>query len=473
MTTTAAQADEDLTSAVLPSGPLTAEVVRSFRDRLLSAGLPVDAASQVEALAALEELKRATVAMQASVALDLDEQTRSAEAAAGVRAERVGRGVPMQVGLAMRTSPRRARVFLGAARVWHTEMPYTFEALRAGALDEYAATVLVRETACVPLEARQEVDRALCADHAALEGVGVKRLTARAKAMAARLDPAAVVARARKAESERTVTIRPAPDTMVYLTALLPVGQGVAAYAALKQSADLATTSGDPGTEPRSRGQVMADTLVERLTGQREAADVPVAVNLVMSDAALLGAGHEPATVLDDSGAGYGTVPAQIARELVARGVDADAAWLRQVYADAAGRLVATASSRRFFADGLAALLRVRDQGICRTPYCDAPVRHLDHVVEHAAGGATDVDNGQGLCEACNQAKNAPGWSQEVAGSDGRHTVITTTPTGHRCRSTAPPPPKPAVWYFTDLRPPDEDPPSAVERAFAEIVARL
>jgi hypothetical protein len=166
-------------------------------------------------------------------------------------------------------------------------------------------------------------------------------------------------------------------------------------------------------------------------------------------------------------------VPAQIARELVARGIDADVAWLRQMYADAAGRLVATASSRRFFADGLAALLRVRDQGICRTPYCDAPVRHLDHVVEHAAGGVTDLDNGQGLCAACNQAKNAPGWSQKVAGSERRHTVITTTPTGHRYGSTAPPPPKPAVWHFTDPRPPGEDPPSAVERAFAEIVARL
>jgi hypothetical protein len=205
MTTTAAQVGEDLRSAVLPFNRLTAEAVRSFRDRLLSAELPVDAASQVEALAALEELKRAAVAVQASVALDLDEAVRSAERAGGVPAGRAGRGVPMQLGLATRTSPHRARVFLGAARVWHTEMPYTFEALRAGVLDEYAATVLVRETACLPLEARHEVDRELCADHAALEGVGVKRLTARAKAMAARLDPAAVVARARKAETERAV----------------------------------------------------------------------------------------------------------------------------------------------------------------------------------------------------------------------------------------------------------------------------
>ena len=65
----------------------------------------------------------------------------------------------------------------------------------------------------------------------------------------------------RKAESDRTVTIRPAPDTMTYVTALLPVAKGVGVYAALKRAAD--TTFDD-----RSRGQVMADTFFERVTGQ-------------------------------------------------------------------------------------------------------------------------------------------------------------------------------------------------------------
>ena len=48
---------------------------------------------------------------------------------------------------------------------------------------------------------------------------------------------------------------------MTYVTALLPVAQGVGVYAALKRAAD--TTFDD-----RSRGQVMADTLVERVTGR-------------------------------------------------------------------------------------------------------------------------------------------------------------------------------------------------------------
>ena len=102
----------------------------------------------------------------------------------------------------------------------------------------------------------------MCAN---LEGKGDKRITAAAKEIAARLDAQAVVDRAAKAEADRTVTIRPAPDCMTYVTVLLPVRQGVGVYAALKRQAD--TTFDD-----RSRGQVMADTLFERVTGRPAAA---------------------------------------------------------------------------------------------------------------------------------------------------------------------------------------------------------
>lgn len=54
----------------------------------------------------------------------------------------------------------------------------------------------------------------------ALIGLGDGRIAAEARAIAYRLDPHAVVERAARAEEERTVTIRPAPDCMTYLTAL-------------------------------------------------------------------------------------------------------------------------------------------------------------------------------------------------------------------------------------------------------------
>jgi hypothetical protein len=45
--------------------------------------------------------------------------------------------------------------------------------------------------------------------------------------------------------------------------------------------------------------------------------------------------------------------------------------------------------------------------------------------------------NGQGLCEACNHAKQAMGRTARPRPGP-RHTIETTTPTGHRYTSTAP-----------------------------------
>ena len=73
----------------------------------------------------------------------------------------------------------------------------------------------------------------------------------------------------------------------------------------LKRAAD--TTFDD-----RSRGQIMADTLVERVTGRPADQPEPVAVNLVISDDALLGGGNTPAVV-----DGCGPIPAAVARGLV------------------------------------------------------------------------------------------------------------------------------------------------------------
>jgi hypothetical protein len=54
---------------------------------------------------------------------------------------------------------------------------------------------------------------------------------------------------------------------MSLLTGLLPVEQGVACLAALQSAATEGKTAGDT----RSKGQIMVDTLVARLTGQEVA----------------------------------------------------------------------------------------------------------------------------------------------------------------------------------------------------------
>lgn len=457
-TDTSPSTPRDSSTAML--GDVGAERISALHAWLLSGTKPRGDAARIDALRALEETKAACVAVQAQVLAELqDDALRAArERAADPTAQHdsQGRQIPVtvksaerdatastvqQAARALRLSPHRTRTLLGAARVWLEEMPHTLAALRDGRLSEERALLLVKETACLTLEDRARVDADLCADPLTLDGVGTRQLVGLIRTRANQVDPAALVKRAAKAVAERCVTIRPAPDAMTYVTALLPMAQGVQVYAALKLEAETARhTRGDE----RSTGQLMADTLVERATGQTHASDVPITVNLLVSDDALLAAGNEPAVVLDAAGAGHGTVPAAVARNLVAGGLNLGAAWLRTVYATARGDLIGTTSKRRFFADGLADLLRIRDQGICRTPWCDAPIRHLDHVRPAASGGPTSLSNGQGLCVTCNQAKEAPGW-RASSGNDphtGRHLVVTTSPTGHQYRSVAPAPPR-------------------------------
>jgi hypothetical protein len=224
---------------------------------------------------------------------------------------------------------------------------------------------------------------------------------------------------------------------MTFLTAHLPVGQGVAAFAALTREADARRAAGDD----RSRGQIMADTLVERITGQAGAEAVPVTINLLMTDQSLFNAGDhadEPAHV-----EGYGPVPAEIARRLLLAADAGADAWVQRLYSHpATGQLAAIDSTARVFRGALRKLLLARDQW-CRTPWCGAPIRHADHAIDRADGGPTSQTNGQGLCEACNYAKTAPGWRAfALPGESSVHAVVTTTPTGHRYRSRAPDPPR-------------------------------
>jgi hypothetical protein len=394
----------------------------------------VDADSEesalIERIAELERAKCAAAAGQARAVVALDAARRAADAAAGVPAARRGRGVASEVALARLDSPARGNRHLGFAKALVYEMPHTLAALETGALTEWRATLIVRESACLDVGDRRALDAELCGEQAGLQGMGDARVAAAAKTIAYRLDPHAVVDRAAKAETERTVTIRPAPDTMTYLTALLPLAQGVSVYAVLRREADICA-------DGRSRGQVMADTLVEQVTGRSAAAATPIAVNLVLSDESLLGGSTAPADI-----SGYGPIPAAVTRGLVLAAVTdpRSRATLRRLYAHpGSGALVAMESRARLFPRGLAAFIGFRDQR-CRTPYCDAPIRHRDHARPSAAGGPTNADNGLGLCERCNYVKEVAGWSVEPnIDETGRHTAQFTTPTGAQYRSSAPP----------------------------------
>ncbi|HEU4330638.1 MAG TPA: DUF222 domain-containing protein [Lapillicoccus sp.] len=443
-------------------------------DDLLAALTRIDRdvsdAERIDQLTALERVKATCAAIQARITVDFAEsqerlaaawrerakecadesdfegwqaaREQARRASAESEADRASRrrpgaavGVAGQVALARRESPSRGARHLTDALALVRHLPATLAALEAGAISEWRAEIVVRETAVLTTDQQRALDAELF-DGLGVEGVGRlgdRELQRRVRAIAYRLDPESVVARCRGAETQRRVTIRPAADTMCYVTAYLPVAQGVAVHAALMKAAATARAEGDD----RSTGQLAADTLVERVTGVATAAAVPVEVQVVMTDRSLLSGDGTPAQV-----PGYGTVPAGWAHDLLAR--DTTRAWVRRLYTHPVdGTLVAMDSTRRIFDGGLRRFLVARD-GTCRTPWCDAPVRHLDHVVDHGLGGETSAHNGQGLCVRCNHTKQLPGWRArpEPAPPPERwrtHTVVLVTPTGHGYASSAPP----------------------------------
>jgi hypothetical protein len=300
-------------------------------------------------------------------------------------------------------------------------------------LSERVAEAVVAETRHLEPDLRRKVDTRLQA--AGIARMGFKTATACVRKTAYEADRAGYLQRGRTERRHRRVGVRPAPDTMAILTGYLPVEQGVACYAALRRHADGIVATGDS----RTRDQIMADILVERLTGQTTASDVNVELQLMMPLDSLIKPNDPSAAVIP----GYGPLPQELAWEILttSRGLK----WWRRLFTTStgvkgrSGPIVGGDPTRRYFDGWLATLIKLRDQ-TCRDPFCDAPIRHIDHITRHVDGGPTTLTNGRGACARGNQAREMPGWCIKLIDT-GPHTVHITTPTGHHYLSRAPDPP--------------------------------
>jgi hypothetical protein len=149
------------------------------------------------------------------------------EATLGVPGHRRCHGLASEIALARHISPHRGAREVGLAKALVHEMPRTLAALTGGEISEWRASLVVQETAVLSREDRGNVDRELDGRLAAL---GDRAAAAEARKIGYRLDPGSVLRRTRGANSDRFVSLRPAPDTMTYLTGFLPVTQGVAGW---------------------------------------------------------------------------------------------------------------------------------------------------------------------------------------------------------------------------------------------------
>ena len=222
----------------------------------------VSDAVRVDRIARLERLKAAAAALQAAESVRFAQSQVEQQIAADVHPKAVGRGIADQIGLACQVSPTDGSRRLGIARALWFDLPATFHLLTTGRIGEYVASLVVSETRHLPAPVRRAVDQQIVA--AGIDGMGPRRAAACARTHAYQADPHGFVERGRTERRHRRVGLRPAPDTMAILSGYLPVEQGVACLAALRKHTDTVKADGDQ----RSRDQIMADTLIERLTGQ-------------------------------------------------------------------------------------------------------------------------------------------------------------------------------------------------------------
>ena len=344
-------------------------------------------------LDACRQLRAVSAAIEARVQVAFDDSQRAAAQQRGVPKKDQGKGVADQIALARGVSVYRAANDLALVKGLVAELPATMSSLASAATSEGAALAVARETVCLMPDDRAAVDQRVAGRLSTR--TSAKRALGMARAEAARVDAESGVRRIRMAENERCVTVRPAPDAMVYLSALMPVKDGIAAYAALDKHATTARAAGDA----RSRGQIMADELLARLTGVSSAPLVPVEVQLVMPAQTLLGgssAGEEPdaARPIDPGNEpgrlGDQVIPAELCRQIALIPDDAAQRWIRRVFTDpASGQVRQVDERRRLFTGAIRRAILLRDQG-CRS--CGAPIREVDR---HAAQRRWTDDHGQ------------------------------------------------------------------------------
>ncbi|NHN55338.1 DUF222 domain-containing protein [Calidifontibacter sp. DB0510] len=429
----------------------------------------------VEAITVLERVKNACAAAQARLAVDLDRVQTGRDQARGLDEQVSRRSVAAQVGLARRCSPSQGRRLLGVAEALVDRLPGTLAAMTRGELSEDAAAQIARATAHTSRHTAGVVDARLHAE--GCTRWAARRVGRRARALVDEHEPGAAAHRHAAAVTRRRVSVRDLGDGMAALTAIVPFTEAVAAKFAVRDAA-AAVYATQPGQVPeamggtrRTRAQIEADLFIERLTGRNPVTSgCDVTIGVLMTPDTLVGASNTPARVEN-----MGTLPGILARKLAATGttrptarppgVDmpasgsppddreyrASRALIRRLFTDPDDPdLVRVESTSRTFTGLLRQAISLRDE-VCRTPYCDAPIRHIDHIRRHTDGGPTSMDNGQGLCASCNYLKEHPDWhtrrdTQDDSDSGSRrHTVSTTTPTGHAYTSTPPPLPLPTI----------------------------
>jgi hypothetical protein len=355
------------------------------------------------------------------------------------------------VSSALRLSAGTAQMRIDVARTLVNHLPNTCSALATGELSAAHATVIARETAAAIRDGLSEFaifsieEKAIA--HA--EFHTPSQVALQVRSAIAKFAPATFEEVVEKARDSRRVSCYNDVDGMSTVVAILPAEDAQTVMKAIEafivKGASVFKVSGDSSdagnsdvrnsdvrnsdvrnsdvrnsdvrnsdvrnSDVRSADMKRADALTS-LAGFALAAssqDIelhrrPITVNVTIDLPTLLGLSENPGQL-----AGYGAIPASVARALAS-----DGKWKRFITDPQTGALLDYGRETYQPPQALIDFLIARDR-TCRFPGCrrSAALSDLDHAQSWDEGGTTSLDNLGALCRRHHVLKTHGGWSIE------------------------------------------------------------
>ena len=319
------------------------------------------------------------------------------------------------VATALRLSPTAAQNRIDVARVLVGHLPNTISALATGEISAAHATVIAKETATairngLSEEAVCRVEQTALA-HAEFHTPG--QVATKVKTTIAQLAPAEFEEIVDRARDSRRVSCYPEADGMATVVAILPaedaqtVMKSIEAYILKRDQEDEVDAEWSILSADMKRADALTFMASQALASMAD--DVrphrrPITISVAIDLPTLMGLAENPGQL-----AGYGAIPASVARRLAA-----DGSWQRFVSDPTTGNLLDFGRERYTPPQELVDYLLARDR-VCRFPGCrrTGHSSDIDHAHSWESGGETNPANLGLLCRRHHRMKTHGGWSLE------------------------------------------------------------
>ena len=316
------------------------------------------------------------------------------------------------VATALRLSPTAAQNRIDVARVLVGHLPNTISALATGEISAAHATVIAKETAAAIRNGLSEdavfrVEQTALA-HAEFHTPG--QVATKVKTTIAKLAPEEFEEIVDRARDSRRVSCYPEADGMATVVAILPaedaqtVMKSIEAYILKRNQENEVDAEWSMLSADMKRADALTAIASQALGAMAD--DVrphrrPITISVAVDLPTLLGLAENPGQL-----AGYGAIPASVARKLAA-----DGTWQRFVSDPTTGNLLDFGREKYIPPQELVDYLLARDR-TCRFPGCrrSGQLADIDHAHSWESGGETNPANLGLLCRRHHRMKTHGGW---------------------------------------------------------------